>query len=199
MYCGLYINWSLYNKVPVNAEITFLLFKERRPFKLKKEYPSEQWQIISFRLIPLKTPVSFRWTVPLRFWPLSWFGQGGQAWTKRTGIPRVCPWRSSEADLVKLDKGEADTACWSGCHDLPQSHVDTKGPLGCLQVVHKFKNLRLLPWIFRWPSHMGPPRWCTRQHFSLTKILAYTCLTCLLSGPHNVSFTVYTVHKMKIM
>jgi hypothetical protein len=42
-----------------------LLFKERRPFKLKKEYPSEQWQIICFRLIPLKTPVSFRWTVPL--------------------------------------------------------------------------------------------------------------------------------------
>jgi hypothetical protein len=51
--------------VPVNAENTFLLFKERRPFKLKKEYPLEQWQIISFRLIPLKTPVSFRWTVPL--------------------------------------------------------------------------------------------------------------------------------------
>jgi hypothetical protein len=51
--------------VPVNAEITILLFKERRPFKLKKENPSEQWQIISFRLIPLKTPVSFRWTVPL--------------------------------------------------------------------------------------------------------------------------------------
>jgi hypothetical protein len=43
----------------------FLLFKERRPFKLKKEHPSEQWQIINFRLIPLKTPVSFRWTVPL--------------------------------------------------------------------------------------------------------------------------------------
>jgi hypothetical protein len=44
-----------------------LLFKERRPFKFKKECPSEQWQIISFRLIPLKTPapVSFRWTVPL--------------------------------------------------------------------------------------------------------------------------------------
>jgi hypothetical protein len=51
--------------VPVNAENTFLLFKERRPFKLKKEYPSEQWQIISFRLRPLKTPVSIRWTVPL--------------------------------------------------------------------------------------------------------------------------------------
>jgi hypothetical protein len=51
--------------VPVNAENTFLLFKERRPFKLKKEYPSEQWQIISIRLIPLKTPVSFHWTVPL--------------------------------------------------------------------------------------------------------------------------------------
>jgi hypothetical protein len=43
-----------------------LLFKEQRPFKLKKEYPSEQWQIISFRLIPLKTPVSFHWTVPLK-------------------------------------------------------------------------------------------------------------------------------------
>jgi hypothetical protein len=36
--------------VPVNAENKFLLFKEqkKRPFKLKKEYPSEQWQIISF-------------------------------------------------------------------------------------------------------------------------------------------------------
>jgi hypothetical protein len=43
-----------------------LLFKERRPFKLKKEHPSEQWQIISFRLITLKTPVSFHWTVPLK-------------------------------------------------------------------------------------------------------------------------------------
>jgi hypothetical protein len=52
--------------VPVNAENTFLLFNERRPFKLKKEYPSEQWQVISCRLISLKTPVSFRWTVPLR-------------------------------------------------------------------------------------------------------------------------------------
>jgi hypothetical protein len=52
--------------VPVNAENTFLLFKERRPFILKKEYPSEQWQVISCRLIPLKAPVSFRWTVPLR-------------------------------------------------------------------------------------------------------------------------------------
>jgi hypothetical protein len=51
--------------VPVNAENTFLLFKERRPFKLKKEYPSEQWQIISFQLMPLKTLVSFHWTVPL--------------------------------------------------------------------------------------------------------------------------------------
>jgi hypothetical protein len=42
-----------------------MLFKERRPFKLKKGYPSEQWQVISFRLIPLKPPVSCRWTVPL--------------------------------------------------------------------------------------------------------------------------------------
>jgi hypothetical protein len=43
-----------------------MLFKERRPFKLKKGYPSEQWQVISFRLIPLKHPVSCRWTVPLK-------------------------------------------------------------------------------------------------------------------------------------
>jgi hypothetical protein len=56
--------------VPVNAEITFLLFKERRPFKFKKEYPSEQWQVISFLLIPPKTPVSFRWTVPLNAFPI---------------------------------------------------------------------------------------------------------------------------------
>jgi hypothetical protein len=52
----------------LQAAITVIaeLFKERRPFKLKKEHPSEKWQIISFRLIPLKTPVSFRWTVPLK-------------------------------------------------------------------------------------------------------------------------------------
>jgi hypothetical protein len=62
--------------VPVNAEITFLLFKERRPFRLKKECPSEQWQVISFQLIPLKTPVSFRWTVPLRG-PCRIFSQNG--------------------------------------------------------------------------------------------------------------------------
>jgi hypothetical protein len=52
--------------MPLKAENTFLLFKERRPFKLKKEYPLEQWQVINCRLIPLKTPLSFRWTVPLR-------------------------------------------------------------------------------------------------------------------------------------
>jgi hypothetical protein len=57
--------------VPDNAENMFLILKERRPFKLKKEYPSEQWQIKSFRLIPLKTPVSFHWTVPLR-WVKTW-------------------------------------------------------------------------------------------------------------------------------
>jgi hypothetical protein len=50
---GIFVSTLLYNKVPVNAEITFLLFKERRPFKLKKECPSEQWQAISFLLIPL--------------------------------------------------------------------------------------------------------------------------------------------------
>jgi hypothetical protein len=53
-------------KVYYAAEKRIFKFKGPRLFKLKKEYPSEQWQVISFRLIPLKTPVSFRWTVPLK-------------------------------------------------------------------------------------------------------------------------------------
>jgi hypothetical protein len=32
---------------------------------LKNKCPAAQWEIISYLLIPLKTPVSFRWTVPL--------------------------------------------------------------------------------------------------------------------------------------
>jgi hypothetical protein len=52
-------------KVYYAAEKCLFEFKVPRLFKLKKEYPSEKWQVISIRLIPLKTPVSFRWTVPL--------------------------------------------------------------------------------------------------------------------------------------
>jgi hypothetical protein len=43
----------------------FMLFKERRPFKLKKKCPSEQEETISCRLISLFTHVIFRGTVPL--------------------------------------------------------------------------------------------------------------------------------------
>jgi hypothetical protein len=32
-----YSNWSLYNKVPLNAENTLTLFKERRPYKFLKK------------------------------------------------------------------------------------------------------------------------------------------------------------------
>jgi hypothetical protein len=35
------------------------------PFKIKKKRPAEQWEIISYPLIPRLTPLSFRWTVPL--------------------------------------------------------------------------------------------------------------------------------------
>jgi hypothetical protein len=43
---GLYIYWSLYNKVPLNAKKnTFMLFKEPRFFEFKKRIPSEQWQV----------------------------------------------------------------------------------------------------------------------------------------------------------
>jgi hypothetical protein len=41
------------------------LKSEEGPLNLKKKYPSEQWQVISCRLIPLLTHVSFRCTVPL--------------------------------------------------------------------------------------------------------------------------------------
>jgi hypothetical protein len=41
--------------------------KGRGPLKLKKKRPAERWEIISYPLIPLLTPLSFRWTVPLNF------------------------------------------------------------------------------------------------------------------------------------
>jgi hypothetical protein len=42
-----------------------LILKGQVPLKLKK-LPAEQWQVISYRLIPRLTPVSFRCTVPFK-------------------------------------------------------------------------------------------------------------------------------------
>jgi hypothetical protein len=43
-----------------------LNLKGQGSLNLKKKYQATDWEIISCRLIPLKTPVSFCWTVPLR-------------------------------------------------------------------------------------------------------------------------------------
>ncbi len=48
------------------TETSFLLFKEQVPLKFKKELSVVQCERKTFRLISLSTPVSFRWTVPLR-------------------------------------------------------------------------------------------------------------------------------------
>jgi hypothetical protein len=48
------------------AETGFLLFKEQVPLKFKKEISAVQCESKTFRLILLITPVSFRWTVPLK-------------------------------------------------------------------------------------------------------------------------------------
>jgi hypothetical protein len=48
------------------AETGFLLFKEQVPLKFKKEISAVQCERKTFQLISLSTPVSFRWTVPLR-------------------------------------------------------------------------------------------------------------------------------------
>jgi hypothetical protein len=48
------------------TETDFLLFKEQVPLKFKKEISAVQWERKTFLLISLSTPVSFRWTVPLR-------------------------------------------------------------------------------------------------------------------------------------
>jgi hypothetical protein len=39
--------------------------KSEGPLKFKKNRPAEQLQVISYWLIPLLTPLSFRWTAPL--------------------------------------------------------------------------------------------------------------------------------------
>jgi hypothetical protein len=48
------------------AETGFLLFKEQVPLNFKKEISAVQCERKTFRLISLSTPVSFRWTVPLK-------------------------------------------------------------------------------------------------------------------------------------
>jgi hypothetical protein len=49
----------------LTAETGFLLFKEQVPLKFKKALSAVQCKRKTFRLIPLSTPVNFRWTVPL--------------------------------------------------------------------------------------------------------------------------------------
>jgi hypothetical protein len=53
------------------AETGFLLFKEQVPLKFIKEISADQCEKKTFRLIPLSTPVNFRWTVPLMLSQLS--------------------------------------------------------------------------------------------------------------------------------
>jgi hypothetical protein len=52
-------------KCLLKLKTRFWFLKSKGPLN-KKKYPSEQWQVISCRLIPLLTHVSFRCTVPLR-------------------------------------------------------------------------------------------------------------------------------------
>jgi hypothetical protein len=47
------------------AENNFFMFKGRRPFKLKKKLSAANQLTKTFRLISIKTPVSFRRTIPL--------------------------------------------------------------------------------------------------------------------------------------
>jgi hypothetical protein len=51
----------------LSAGTGFLLFKEQVPLKVKKEISAVQCERKTFRLISLSTPVSFCWTVPLRY------------------------------------------------------------------------------------------------------------------------------------
>ncbi len=44
----------------------FLRFREKVLFKLKNKISAVQCKRKTFRLIPLSTPVDFRWTMPLR-------------------------------------------------------------------------------------------------------------------------------------
>ena len=64
--CGRPIELDKPQILALAAETGFLLFKEQVPFKFKKEISAVQCERNTFRLISLSTPVSFRWTVPLR-------------------------------------------------------------------------------------------------------------------------------------
>jgi hypothetical protein len=48
------------------ADTGFLQFKEHVPFNFKNKISVVQWEWKTSRLIKLTTPISFRWTVPLR-------------------------------------------------------------------------------------------------------------------------------------
>jgi hypothetical protein len=50
----------------IAAETGFLLFKKQVRLKLKKNISGVQWERMTFRLISLSTPVSFRWAGPLK-------------------------------------------------------------------------------------------------------------------------------------
>jgi hypothetical protein len=64
--CGRLIELNKPHILALAAETGFLLFKEQVPLKFIKEISAVQCERKTFRLISLSTPVSFRWTVPLR-------------------------------------------------------------------------------------------------------------------------------------
>ncbi len=69
----------------LDAEAGFLLFKKQVPLKSKKEISAIQCERKTFRFISLSTPVSFRWTVPLKvFVPFIHVGSDGDG-LKREG------------------------------------------------------------------------------------------------------------------
>jgi hypothetical protein len=64
--CGRPVELDKPHILALATETGFLLFKEQVPLKFKKEISAVQCERKTFRLISLSTPVSFRWTVPLR-------------------------------------------------------------------------------------------------------------------------------------
>jgi hypothetical protein len=69
---GRHIYRTSHNKVHKDAEIRSFKFKGPRPFKIKKKCSAEQWEIISYPLIPLLTHVSSCCTVPLIHFIVAW-------------------------------------------------------------------------------------------------------------------------------
>ncbi len=66
IYCGRPIELDKPHILALAAETGFLLFKGQVPLKFRKEISAVQFERKTFRLILLSTPVSFRWTVPLK-------------------------------------------------------------------------------------------------------------------------------------